>query len=120
VLGRRTVCEIHQLKGQGLSIRQISRDLGVNRETVNEYLKHPEKTMKLRNRPSKIDLYKPFIENLLGEYPEAPPLLLLKHLQQNGFTGKISILRDYLKRTKRKYSNCKAGIRFGDFISPNR
>ena len=111
------------MKYMGLSDRQIARELHLCRQTVSRYLMDPERRPAKIHRSSKLDPYKILIDNLLGEYPDAPTLILLRRLQQEGFTGEITIVRDYVrsKRSKkRKYDNCEVFMSFGDYTSPNR
>lgn len=42
MLGGGIVKELYELKGEGLSIRGIARELGISRNSVRKYLRSPE------------------------------------------------------------------------------
>uniref|UniRef100_UPI0004801E6C helix-turn-helix domain-containing protein n=3 Tax=Zooshikella ganghwensis TaxID=202772 RepID=UPI0004801E6C len=61
MLTQELAVEIHVLKRQGMSIRRISRELGLSRNTVRQYLRGQIKKpiySKRPIRPSKLDPYK--------------------------------------------------------------
>jgi len=69
---------IHKIKslyddGKGLSIRAISKDIGISRNTVRKYLKLDEQqicdSLQNRERAHQIDSYVPYIEHLLTHFP---------------------------------------------------
>ena len=94
------------LHGQGWSVRQISRELGISRGRVRRWLASnsvlrdttpaSEITPK-KKRPSKLDTYKEFIAELLDKYSNITGQRVYEHLKQKGFDGEITIVRDYLK-----------------------
>ena len=55
--------QIFELKGQGRSIREISRTLGISKNTVKKYLRCPG-VPKAQPRPSRSSLLDPFKEHL--------------------------------------------------------
>jgi transposase len=112
MLDRRTVFEIHRLKGEGNSVRGIARRLGINREAVTKYLKHPEKVMVKRARPSKLTPYDELIDELLKEDPYVKAPVILQRISGVGFEGEISILRDYLRKKRGQIKDRQAFIRF--------
>lgn len=65
-----TVNSIHQLKREGASVSEISKKLGISRNTVYAYLRKtdfsPELPVK-RRKPSKLDPYKPVIDSWLED-----------------------------------------------------
>lgn len=90
------VRELHEI--QGKSISEIARELGMSRATVRKYLKEgqiPDKRLGGK-RGSKLDSYKPYIQELMdcGIYNS---VVILERLEEKGFTGKLSILKEYLQ-----------------------
>ncbi len=65
-----TVNSIHQLKREGAGVSEISKKLGVSRNTVYAYLRKSDFSPKpptRRAKPSKLDPYKPIIDSWLEE-----------------------------------------------------
>ncbi len=69
---------IHKIKslhddGKGLSIRAISRELGISRNSVRKYLRQDETTTarKLDNpvRSKQLDTYRGYLISLLASFP---------------------------------------------------
>ena len=57
----RTVTTIHALAAQGKSVQDSAISLGIARNTVRKYMRHPELAVMPRPRPnrrSKLDPYK--------------------------------------------------------------
>jgi transposase len=98
--------EMKVLKKQGKSIRQISRESGRSRNTVRKSLR-TEEMPKYPGRPqvaSKLDPYKEYLKKRIeGAEPyflSAP--VLLKEIQEQGYHGKITILRNFLQTIRKK------------------
>jgi transposase len=106
------VFEIHRLKGMGFSNNQIAHDLGICRKSIRLYLKNPERRRGKRVRVSKLDPYKALIEGLLKDHPDVLAPVVMRHIQQEGFTGEITIVRDYLKDRRGEMRRSRAFIRF--------
>jgi len=92
------VSDIEELKRQGLSIQAISRLTGFDRKTVRKYLLKPEGTPVYGPRPqqpSKLDAFKPYIEERLkaGVWNAQ---VLLRELRARGYWGGYTILKDGL------------------------
>jgi len=95
------------LYGMGWSVRRISRELRISRERVDRILASkrvlrdttPEERIKRKKRRiSKLDPHKSYIGDLLDRYPDITGQRVFEHLQEKGFDGEITIVRDYLKR----------------------
>jgi len=90
--------EIRQMKQDGLSVQKISELTGFDRKTVRKYLKgrRVPKYGPRQKRPSKLDLYTPYVEERLkvGVWNAC---VLLRELKQRGYTGGYSILKGYLQ-----------------------
>lgn len=114
MIDRKTVFEIHRLKNVEYSERQIARELRLGRDTVKKYLANPEVTITAKKpKVSKLDTYRDLTDSLLEEYPFIQAPVVLQRLQENGFDGQITIVRDYLRKQREKaLKNRQAFIRF--------
>lgn len=81
---------IHQIKalynhGNGLSERQIAKQLGISRNTVSKYLKLPEPAITAllsdTDRVKKLDDYRDYIVQLLQTYPGLSAVKVLRKLK---------------------------------------
>jgi transposase len=109
---RQIVFDIHRLKDEGYSTRKIAMLLGVGRNTVVRYLKHPEKVFHARKeRISKLDDYKPFISECLEKDPTVCAPVILEKIKNQGYLGGVTILRDYLKENRGRVKLKKAFVR---------
>jgi transposase len=67
----------------GSSIRKIAREMGLARNTVSNVLAQIEAQRTghdgspIRRRPSRLDPFEPFIQELLGRYPDLTAVRLL-------------------------------------------
>jgi len=106
------VKQIFELKGQGRSIREIARTLGISKNTVKKYLRSPG-IPKARPRPKRPSLLDPFKEHLETRIAEGVLNceVLLREIRCLGYRGGKSILKDYVKpfRPRRRP---KATVRF--------
>lgn len=98
MLRSESVIRLHELKGEGKSIRGIARETGKSRNTIRKYLRSkgiPESQPRPQ-RPSKLDPYKPIINDLLrqGIYNCE---VILPIIKEQGYQGSHSILREYVK-----------------------
>ncbi len=92
---------IRELHAQGLSITEISDKTGFDRKTVRKYLSltsvpEPKKRVK---RESKLDKYRDYIIQKLNEGPFTAARLL-RELQEMGFTGKYTIVKDFVRKVR--------------------
>jgi transposase len=101
MLTQETLVEIHVLHRQGESIRAIAQKLGVSRNTVRRYLRdlsavpnYPDRTQ----RATKLDSYKDYLlERIEAAKPHwIPATVLLREIQDRGYTGGISRLKYYI------------------------
>src|SRR5438477_13097806 len=91
----RTVNTIHELAAQGKSIQDIAIMLGLARNTVRKYLRHPELSAMPNPRPnrrSKLDPYKEQIQKWLAEDHCYNCEAMLPRSPEKGYTGSLSVL----------------------------
>jgi transposase len=93
------VKEIHALHKEGQSIRSIAGRLGVSRNTVRKYLRHPglPQAQPRPPRPSKLDPYREYIRRRMLEDGVTNSQVLLRELRAMGYTGGRTILKDFMK-----------------------
>jgi len=99
------------LQEEGKTQREIAEALGVTDRTVRNYLKRNDRTGKKRAYSSKLDPFKAFIDTILEEEPLFNREILLERLRKQGYTGGISILRDYAAAVTRRITKA-AVVRF--------
>jgi transposase len=88
---------IRELAIQGKPVRAIARELGVARNTVRRYVRGtPEAKLRPR-RGSKLDAYKDQIRRWVGEDHLVNCETMLVRLHAQGYTGRISILKDFVR-----------------------
>ena len=96
-----TIQILHQ---QGKSIKAISRELGVSRNTVRKYLRQntTPQYQRIQPRISILDPYKPYLlKRVNAAHPEwIPAVVLYQEILRLGYPGKIRILREYLATLK--------------------
>lgn len=93
--------EIRILHRQGMSIRSISRDLQISRETVRKYLRAPDLQPGYGPRAARASKLDPFKDYLRMRIDEAAPRRLpatvcLREIRALGYEGGISILKNWL------------------------
>ena len=102
---------IHRIKalydeGRGLSVRAISRELGVSRNTVRKYLAQSAAEIVFDRadprRSRRLDEHRPFIEYLLRRYPKLSAVKVARKLREK--VGEIDAsdrsLRRYLREVR--------------------
>ncbi len=90
------------IQGEHWSIRKVARHLGVARKTVRKYLDGPVPRAPQPPRAGKLDSYREIILDLLEQDPRAPGSVILQHLRRLGYEGGVSILREHLRRVRRR------------------
>jgi len=96
--------QIHVLKAQGLSLREIARHLGVSRNTVTRYLASQDvpRYKQREPRPTKLDPFHAYIvERMQAAAPEtiAAPALL-RELRALGYEGQLRSIQAFMKAHK--------------------
>lgn len=106
---------IHQIKalynhGNGLSERQIAKELGISRNTVSKYLKLPEPAITAllsdTDRAKKLDDYRAYIIQLLQTYPGLSAVKVLRKLKAKVDDLAVSdrSVRRYIQALKQEIS----------------
>jgi len=94
--------EIRRLhRVEHLSIRAMARRLGLSRNTVRSALRTTNPPHYDRApEPSCVDPFRNCIAEILAEFPEISAVRIREILQPDGYTGGLSILRDYLRTVR--------------------
>lgn len=96
MLRSRTVNTIRELATSGHSIRKISKQLGLSRNTVRKYLRSNPMPAVRAARSSKLDPYKDQIQSWVKDDHLLDCLTMLERLRASGYTGGVTILRDFV------------------------
>lgn len=91
--------EIHRLSEiEKLSQRQIAAQLHCGRKTVRTALsmKNPPAQTRPHKGSSKLDPYKPKLEQMVNDYPRISAARLYEEVKLAGYGGSISLVRKYL------------------------
>jgi transposase len=103
-LTRRQVFEIHRLLEAGASKEAIGRRLGISVPTVTKYIEDPEggPGQGTRDRASILDPFKGKIDLMLEECEDASAVVIHQRLVEEGYGGRLTVLRDYLRNKRPK------------------
>ncbi len=83
---------------ENLSKKAIARTLGLDPKSIRRALKKETfSTVSPHDRTSKLDPFKERIQTLLETHPGLSGVRILQEIQTVGYSGGISILRDYLR-----------------------
>ncbi len=96
MLRSRTVNKLRDLASDGLSIRQISKQSGLSRNTVRKYLRSSPEPAIRAGRQSKLDPYKDQIKTWVEKDGLFDCTTMLERLRASGYTGGVTILRNYV------------------------
>jgi len=97
--------QIRQMhKVQGLSIREIARRTGRDRNTVRAALRSERPPRYRREpRPSKLDPFKEEIHRLLKDDAALPGKRIRELIEEDGYAGSKTILDDYLRDVRPRF-----------------
>jgi transposase len=112
VLSKEDYRMIRQMTREGAYQKDIAAELGVHPKTVSRAVKRGGAPSGKRPgaRKSLLDPYKPVVDRLLKE-GVWNAVVILRKLQERGYRGGVSILRDYI-RPKRVLRKGRATVRF--------
>ena len=91
--------------GDGVSKTAIAKKLGISRMTVHRYAvgKKAEPGYDTRQRlPSLLDPYKDYIRGRLKTYPELSAVRLLKEIEERGYTGSYTLVKNFIRLVRPK------------------
>ena len=91
-----SMLEARILQRQGKTQVEIAEILGVCERTVRSHLKNLPAARKKPSRGSKVDVFKATIDSILDANPSYNGELIYETLQQLGYGGKISVMKDYV------------------------
>jgi len=97
MLRSKSVHTIRELAAQGKSIRTIVAETGIARNTVRKYLRGTPQAAPRPRRQSKLDPFKNQIRTWITEDHLLNCETMLERLQAQGYTGAISILKDFVQ-----------------------
>ncbi len=92
---------IKDLQSHGFNVSQIYRKTGFDRKTIQKYVNstsEPE-PKKRTKKESKLDSYRRHIDKRVRE-GDMPASCIYKEIQEMGFTGKYTIVREYIREVR--------------------
>ncbi len=102
--------QIILLHAEGWSIRALSRHFAMGRNTIRRILRKNRlqrdtgsdalDRQKTVVRKSKLDAFKPMIQDLLKDYPDITGVRMCEELVDSGFDGGRTIVMDYLRKIR--------------------
>lgn len=104
MLAKEQWMEIHVLKAQGLSLREIARRLGVSRNTVARYLASCDVPRYKQREPrsTKLDAFHDYIvgrmQSAAPDWIAAPAML--RELQARGYVGQLRSVQTFMQAHK--------------------
>src|SRR6185295_5600389 len=93
------------------TVRQIARHLHIGRRTVAKYLVRPAQAQPHPSRASKLDPFKPAIEEWLERDSSVTAAVILQRLRELGFSGGYTIVKDHLPQVRRERKARRAFVR---------
>ena len=106
---------IHELSAQGKSIQDIAIQLGIARNTVRKYLRHPELVAMPHPRPnrrSKLDPFKDQVRRWITEDHCYNCEAMLPRLLEMGYKGSLSVLKAFVHPLRPPAGGCAPVIRY--------
>ena len=104
MLGQEGYVEIQVMHRQGMSIRAISRELGIGRNTVRKYLRASEvpAAQERAAKPTKLDGYRGYLKaRVTAAHPDwIPATVLFDEIAGLGYGGCLTSVRTYLRTLK--------------------
>ena len=96
---------VKYLAREGVRKTAIARRLGISRQTVYNTLARSHPVPKPRQkRGSKLDGFKDYIQSRLESF-DLPSTVLYRELQEQGYTGRLTILREFIRPLKQSYTH---------------
>ena len=94
------------------SVRSIARELGLDRKTINRVLARRQIALapKTPDRASKLDAHAEYLKEALKKDPKVTATALMNNLRQQGYTGGITILRDFVQKERGRFIRPREGF----------
>ena len=92
---------MNQLLREGVPKAQAARQLGVSRQTVYNWIANEKEEAEPKQRPSKRDPFKPYIESRLARF-DIPATVLLREIRDRGYGGGDTVLRGFASAVKKR------------------
>jgi transposase len=93
------------------TVRQIAKQLHIGRRTVAKYLVQPAQTPSQPHRASKLDRFKPAIDDWLDQDSAITATVILQRLRDLGFDGGYTIVKDHLQQLRTEKKARRAFVR---------
>ena len=104
--------DIRSDRQKGLSYTELGKKYHMDPRTAKRYAESPERPEYTLSapKPTKMDRFKPMVDEWLEEAPYSA-IRILEKLQEEGFEGKYSIVKEYVRGKKMDLEE-KATVRF--------
>lgn len=112
MLRSRTVNTLRELANEGHSIREISKRMGLSRNTVRKYLRSSPVPAKRPSRSSKLDPFKEQVRLWVEEDRLLNCMTMHERLQAMGYAGGITILRCFVHPLRPAKGGRRAVLRY--------
>lgn len=104
MLKEKDVLALHELKRQGLSIRDISRMTGHNRRTITKYLRHGPKAPQYQSRPprpGKLAPFEAYVKQRLESTPHLSSKSLFREIRDRGYQGGYTLVNSHMQKVRK-------------------
>lgn len=102
--------DVVQLQREGMSRRAIARALKISRNTVRDIVQQHQdarqtehsaiSARKYKRRASKLDRFRPRIDELFRLYPDITAQRIFEELRQQGYDGGYTVVKDLARRIR--------------------
>ncbi len=107
-----TYCKIRRLAEGGLSHRQISRELGMDRDTVSKYAQMKSFPRRVPvKRQTILTPYHQVIQRWLERHPYTARQVFQMLRADHGFTGGYTVVKDYVRLARPVHRFCRSTLR---------
>lgn len=110
MIGRETRVLLRHYLEQGRSKEALAQELGISRRTIYNWLETgqldrdlDDKAVRYKSRPpvpTKLDPYKPLINERLAEFPDLTAVRLLAEIRAAGYEGGYTQLKMYVRQVR--------------------
>ena len=111
-LDEKLIHDVVQLDRDGMKWRAIARALKISRNTVRKIVNEHGRSRQSRHsafptrlsirRPSKLDSFRPRIDELFRLYPDITAQRIFESLREKGFDGGYTVVKDLVRRIRPK------------------